>query len=274
MKVKYILYSMGVLLGGAAMVASAGALSSQRETDFYFTFNPTIGLSLSNSKLIIGDLAPGNAAKSNEIVLTINSNNATGYQLLATVGNNTEYKTTSLINGSLAFTSTSGAGVANLTSLADNTWGYTMGTDGKYYGLPLYNATPKVLFSTNTPESITKTFAIGAKAASTQASGEYKNVINFELVGNVSGNPTITLQAGEGGTVSVSPAGQIIAKVGDVIYQGSNSTFTLVDEAGVSRTITATPTPNSNYFFDRWTTTCGATVSGDCTITANFKLGS
>ena len=268
---------MGVLLGGAAMVASAGALSSQRETDFYFTFNPTIGLSLSNSKLIIGDLAPGNAAKSNEIVLTVNSNNPEGFYLTASVGNST-YRTTELVNGSAVFRNTTRSGVG-LTGLDDNTWGYTLGDD-KYYGLPLFGDTPKTLYDTKQVGAASQTegsvtFAIGAKAASTQIAGKYENVINFELVPYVTGNPTVTISAGTGGTVAASPAateGKIPVELWTVVNTGKTSSFTLIDENDTSRTITATP--GSGYTFDRWTTTCDATVSGNCSITANFKLGS
>ncbi|MBR0242571.1 hypothetical protein IJQ51_01310 [Candidatus Saccharibacteria bacterium] len=186
MKAKHILCGIGVMLGGIVAVQGASALTAQEEVDIYFSFNPTIGLTLSDAKISIEDLTPGNAAKSSNITLTVSSNNTYGYKLLATAGDGDTYLNNSLVNGEATFTSVAvNAGTA-LTSLSDNTWGWAKNNVDAYYGLPYYtSSTPAEVLSTSAAGGSTVSFAIGAKAASTQASGEYKNVINFALVGNV-----------------------------------------------------------------------------------------
>ena len=186
MKAKHILCGIGAILGGVMVAQGAGALTAQEEVDLYFSFNPTIGISLSSRKISIDNLAPGNAAKSPDISITVNSNNAYGYRLLATAGDGADYTSNSLINGEAMFTSVAvNAGTA-LASLSDNTWGWAKNDVDAFYGLPyVTSSTPAEILSTNMAGGNTVAFAIGAKAASTQASGEYTNVINFALVGNV-----------------------------------------------------------------------------------------
>lgn len=185
MKAKHILCGIGAILGGVMAAQGAGALTAQEDVDLYFSFNPTIGISLSSRKISIDNLAPGNAAKSPNISITVNSNNAYGYRLLATAGDGADYTNNSLVNGEATFTSVAvNAGTA-LASLSDNTWGWAKNDVNAYYGLPYITGTPAEILSTSAAGGTTVAFAIGAKAASTQASGEYTNVINFALVGNV-----------------------------------------------------------------------------------------
>ncbi len=185
MKVKHIIYGIGVILGGFLSTGNVGALSAQENTDIYFSFNPTIGLSLSSASISIPNLTPGNAAKSSNMTVTVTSNNVYGYKLLMSVGDGQTYTDNSLKNGANSFTSLAlNAGTA-LLSMGDNTWGYT--TDGtNFSGIPYFTATPVVLANTNAAGNGTTNLAIGAKAASTQVPGEYTNVINFALVGNIS----------------------------------------------------------------------------------------
>lgn len=186
MKVKHALCGLGAILGGFLMAGSVGALSAQEEVDIYFSFNPTIGLTLSGSEISIKNLSPGNAAQSSGFTITINSNNVYGYKLFATAGDGDTYTDNSLVNENAKFTSLALDAGAALTSMADNTWGWAKNGEDAFYGLPYYtSSTPAVVASADKATTGTVSFAIGAKAASTQMSGEYTNVINFALVGNV-----------------------------------------------------------------------------------------
>ena len=186
MKARHILYGIGVVLGGLLTVGGAGALSSQEDVDIYFSFNPTIGLTLSGPNIKIDNLTPGTAVRSSDITITVSSNNAYGYRLLATAGDGVDYTNNNLVNGNATFTSVAlNAGTA-LASLSDNTWGWAKNSVDAFYGLPyMTSSTPAEIVNTNMAGGNTVAFAIGAKAAATQAYGEYKNVINFALVGNV-----------------------------------------------------------------------------------------
>jgi uncharacterized protein (TIGR02145 family) len=152
-------------------------------------------LTLSSADLNIYNLSPGTAADSNIIKVTATSNNATGYVITATVGDNTHsnpsYSNTSLNHiGNTGNTFTSLATNASLASLTtDNTWGYSISDNGStwsnYSGLPLYTADPgKTLKELNTNGTTSFDFKIAAKASSAQPSGEYRNVINFTLTTN------------------------------------------------------------------------------------------
>ncbi|MBR3353569.1 hypothetical protein IKG49_03195 [Candidatus Saccharibacteria bacterium] len=176
---------------------STSALTFSSDVDISFTFNPTISLSLSSSDLIINNLAPGSAADSNEITVTVSTNTAYGYTLNATVGQQTNYETRNLIlddySGSSSdpiFTSLA-YGDSESTLATDNTWGYAFKTSASnapwssYSGLPLYSDSNNVTELIDTDSAAASdyvTFKIGARAASTQAGGEYKNVINFIAV--------------------------------------------------------------------------------------------
>ena len=181
------------IVGGA----STSALTFSSDVDISFTFNPTISLSLSSSDLVIANLAPGSAADSNEITVTVSTNTAYGYTLNATVGQQTNYETRNLIlddyGGSSSdpiFTSLA-YGASESTLATDNTWGYAFKTStsnapwSSYSGLPLYsdsNNVTELIDTDGAAASDYVTFKIGARAASTQAGGEYKNVINFIAV--------------------------------------------------------------------------------------------
>ena len=181
---------------GVAANNIVSAVTYQTGVGVSFTFNPKLTLSLSSSNLLIPSLAPGTTGDSNEITITISTNAAYGYNLSATVGNSTTYNNTDL-------THTSGSSAGKFTSIAyesnpsnyissfttDNTWGYSIDSGTKYNGLPLYSDTTNIatLKSTDTTPSTgtdTVNFLIGAKASTTQPTGDYNNVINFKAVTN------------------------------------------------------------------------------------------
>ncbi len=190
---------------------SVSALTYSQDVGVSFTFNPTFRLTVS-SDLFINNLAPGTTSDSNIIDVNILTNNITGYSLKATVGNATPYNTRNLVHstsGSSAnFASINyGASLANLTT--DNTWGYSYSTNAgsswtNYSGLPLYSDTTNVAtLKTSSGPSADSTgdtikFKIAAKAASTQASGVYHNVINFIGAANVVPQYTVQFNANTG----------------------------------------------------------------------------
>ena len=173
-----------IIILSLANIINTSALSYSSSVNVDFTFNPTISISLSSDNLDISNLTPGNTLDSNDINISVSSNNANGYTMLATVGN-TEYNNTSLnhSNGINDFSSiTTDANLSSLT--ADNTWGYSYSIDSgyswsNYNGLSLYSDTGATLINKLGPTESNIAFKIAAKASSTQASGTYNNVINF-----------------------------------------------------------------------------------------------
>ena len=180
------------------------ALSYQSEVGIGFTFNPTLSVSLSSSDLIIPNLTPGSSSDSNSININVATNNAYGYSLYASIGNE-EYNSTNLAHtdednffGSIDTN-------ANLASLAtNNTWGYRYSlnngsTWSNYNGLPLYSSDTLKRLAINTePSEDTVNFKIAAKAGPAQASGTYSNVINFSAVAIVSPITLAEAYASEG----------------------------------------------------------------------------
>ena len=214
---------------------TTSALTYSSDTDVSFTFNPTLSISLSNANINIDNLLPGLSSESSPITVHVNSNTPYGYSLFASVGNSTDYNTTSLVhksndnsnndsnndsgnnnsnNNSIPSTFTSIATNASLPQLdTDNTWGYSFSNDNgttwsNYNGLPLYSTVgnntstnnPALLIDTKSPADSTESidFKIAAKASNTQASGTYNNVINFYAVGKPEPPPeNLTFTAGD-----------------------------------------------------------------------------
>ena len=187
-KNKFLLASMSVGLLGLVFASSTSALTYQEEIPVSFTFNRGLSLTVSASDLHIYNLVPGNSDESNIITVTTTSNNVTGYVLTASVGNSTK-NTTNLVNGSNNFASiATNASQSSLTT--DNTWGYSISTNNgsswsNYSGLPIFSSTTwKEIASTNANGTTSILFKIGAKASSSQAAGDYTNVINFTATTN------------------------------------------------------------------------------------------
>ena len=193
---KVLMVALCLMLVGVLYCNTASAVTYQTGVGVSFTFNPKLTLTLSSSNLVISNLAPGTSDNSNEIAITVSTNAAYGYNLSATVGNSTTYNNTDL-------THSSGASSGKFTSIAfqanpanyississNNTWGYSIDSGTKYNGLPLYSdttniATLKATDSTPATGTDTVNFLIGAKASTTQPTGDYKNVINFIAVTN------------------------------------------------------------------------------------------
>ncbi len=209
------------MLGGGynPLATSASALEYQTSIDQSFTINDTLTIILSDDKVSIDNLLPGQSADSSILDVTVLSNNPYGYKLTGTVGS-TDYTADALYNTAdttKTFTNIGyGNNKATLSDFDANTWGYSYSLDGGttwqgstgntgYTGLPLYNSSNTMTFldtddiSASTGD--TMKFKIGAKASSTKESGEYNNTINFVATGYSFPLYTITYNA-NGGTVT------------------------------------------------------------------------
>lgn len=207
-KEKIIILSLAILMLSFVNIIfntnSISALSYQSEVGIGFTFNPTLSVSLSSSDLVISNLTPGSSSDSNSININVTTNNAYGYSLYASAGNE-EYNNTNL-------THTDESGIfssidinANLTNLTtNNTWGYSYSlNDGStwsnYNGLPLYSSNTLKRLARNTePANDTINFKISAKSGTTQPSGTYSNVVNFSAVATISPITLAEAYASEG----------------------------------------------------------------------------
>lgn len=196
---------LGILsaFGGVALCADVSSLTYQSNVGVNFTFNSTLSLTLDTADIYIESLAPGTVSDSNIITVNVTTNNKLGYTLTSTVGNATYNNRNLNLSGSNNnFASVNyGANVASSANLADNTWGYSYSvnngtnwvagsagaTAAGYSGLPLYTDTTNIttlrtrLGPTGVNGDDTK-FKIAARASSAQAAGDYKNVINFNVV--------------------------------------------------------------------------------------------
>ena len=210
MKVKHIITTCGIILGGMAVTGGASAIVTYKDSaDVQFTFSSTLSMELSEDGFVISDLMPGNSGISNGVTASVSTNNPAGYLLSATVGNST-YTTTDLVSTSGQRFSMMGSSAVALSS---GTWGYTI-DDGTTYGA-LSAATPTVLAQTNTAGSGSTVVKIGAYATDDQRPGTYNNVVNFSVVSNVA-TRTITVAAGAG-AASVTPFGASSYAEGDTI---------------------------------------------------------
>ena len=197
MKAKHIITTTcGILLGGIFVAQNAGAtVTYQGSSDLQFTWGAgSLDVSLSSNNFVISDLAPGTSKNSNEIVATVTTNNATGYTLSATVGNSSNNSTELRRNGTDTankFLMTSD----NASSLASGTWGCRYKVDGSNYGNYKALSTSERVVVNKTVDNIgtaatgyagtsNTTLQVGANAASNQSSGEYTNVMNFQVVVN------------------------------------------------------------------------------------------
>lgn len=191
-----VLASVSLLtFSGLNSASYVSALSYQKDVDVKFTFNPFLAISLSSADLIIPNLNPGTSAYSNTISIDVDTNNVVGYTLSAKVGDGTNYTNDKLVNTNTNVTFDNITASSVLAGFGDNKWGYTLGTvntDSLYSGL-IYNEDTIINATTNASGTAsegytgtnTTNFTIGAKASDTMASGDYKNVIVFNVVSNV-----------------------------------------------------------------------------------------
>lgn len=184
-----------VVFFGATLWGGGTTLAVERKGSAKARINvdATLTLSLSSAMLNIANLTPTVADDSNEITVTVSTNNQAGYKLYATVGD-AVYNTRDLkYDGAGVGDKFSSLGVGEeVTAItADNTWGYSIthgkngGAGARYKGLPLYTEpNPAELKSSTSPVTDQLPLLIGAKAGITQRAGDYKNVITLRAVTN------------------------------------------------------------------------------------------
>ena len=181
-KEKIITSVLMIIMLGYTNITFALALSCQSSVGVDFTFNPTLSVNISPSDLVISNLTPGTTSDSNIINVSVATNASYGYTLSAIMNGNNNNLTHA--NGTNVFSSiTTDSSLPSLTT--DNTWGYSykLSNDtnwNNYSGLS--TETSKTLVDSNDQTAIPIDFKIGAKAASTQASGTYTGTINFTAV--------------------------------------------------------------------------------------------
>ena len=209
MKVKQTIVTTGMVVGSLAMVGGFVAsgefyngayanVSYQDEVEVDFTFTPSMGVSFTEGDLNIGEVVPG-SARTSAMTVTVSTNSFYGYTLQATVGNESTYNTSSLVNAEAnnAAIQIMDEPGALPTSGSTSRWGYKSGTANdvdQYSALPLYSATGVTLNKTTdmsgtaasgyTGTNATQ-FEIGAYVGDSQVAGDYKNVVNFTATANV-----------------------------------------------------------------------------------------
>ena len=186
-----LIFSLLNIINTFTYAPNTSALDYSSNVSIGFAFNPTLSISLSSSDLVISNLKPGAIDTSNEININISTNNAYGYSLYASAGNE-DYDSTDLTHGNNIGTFSSIGTNANLSTLvSDNTWGYSYSLDNSnnwtpYNGLPLYTSTPNRITRSTEPVEDIVNFKIAARASTAQPSGAYSNVINFSAVAIIS----------------------------------------------------------------------------------------
>ena len=207
-----------MLLVGVNASATSTPLTWQDEVDVKFTFNPALSVTISDGDIIIPNLGVGTRDNSNEIAITVTTNNIAGYQLSATVGNSTTYDYRELkheTTSTALFNSLAVGTTLNQLS-TPSTWGYSTDSGTSYSGLPKYDDTTNVAVLNDSTASGTETtnFLIGAYADQNQLAGDYRNVINFNIVTNmvkytIANAPDMqSVASGTDGCPSTLPTGQ------------------------------------------------------------------
>ena len=242
MKVKHIITTFGAILGSLALAQGAGAIVTYRSSsDVQFTFSSMLGLTVSDD-FLIDNLVPGTSDTSNLVNAIVTTNNSAGYELSATVGNST-YDSTALM--ATIGTAHPTIDMTTGTSRSSGKWGLTL-NDGTSY-TPLSRTTDTILNKTidkdATPASgytgtNTTSMKIGAYAATSQAPGQYRNVINFKVVSNVLTH-TVTLSRGDNAAT---------VKLGS----GAASTSDVSGTYGEGDSVEIVATCASGYDFSGW----------------------
>ena len=272
-QVKNILFVVPLLLA-SFNYDMAFAFTYQTTVDISFTFNSTATLSISGD-LVIENLTPGNSSDSNIITISASSNNIVGYDIKATVGDSTHSYTDLRRDGSDTtniFTPLS-SNVSTLNSFSNDTWGYSYSTDDGaswvsgntgstntgYNGLPLYTGTGVKLADTSFADTSTIQFKIGAKAGSNKVSGDYTNVINFQMTSKIlTTNYTLNYLPNDGNNGQDVSSMPNPATVSNTITQNTNYTLS-----------NSTPT-RSGYTFAGW---CDGTVTNEACSGTTYQPG-
>lgn len=265
MKVKHIITTCGIVLGGLLLAKGASAVVTYKtSSNVQFTWDGSLSLTLSEDDFVIESVAPGLSADSNTVTATVSTNSSLGYTLTASVGNSTDYTSTALKTSE----STIPMLTADAAALSEGKWGLGVVSNSttSYKSLPLYSDTAKTINKTtnssgtaadNYPGGSTTTMKVGAYPAGTQLPGTYENVVNFAVVANV-GTRTITLAAGDGVTA---------VQIGD-------TAGTVTGSYAEGSTVTIAATCDTGYSFNHWyNPTDFGVIASDTTASTNYTVG-
>jgi len=248
-----------------ASVSATSNITHQTTINPEFTINDSISVSLSSPNLVISDLTPGQSSDSNEITVTVSSNNVYGYTLKSTVGNAEDYNTDALVH-----TNGSNTGIfSNLTTtgtLSAGEWGYAYATYNptteawnsysSYAALPIYTNTGVGLIDESENGSTSIKFKIGAYATVNQVAGEYNNIVNFIATSNP--EPTFC---------DLHTCMQDLTLASCAVNVGENS-----NPANIGDNITVYDKRTSNYASGDDASYTVRYINGGCWMTQNLRI--
>ena len=183
-RLKQIAAILTAIIGVVVLTDHVYALTYQDSdgATLTFTYNSTLTMSVGDSVSI--SVAPGQQATSSVFNVKVATNCKSGYKLTATMGDGSTYT-----NANLTGTNGSFSPVTAGNALSAGYWGYKTSSSATTYNPIAYRtATATTIATSSTPTDGTSTgvttMYFGAYAASTQAAGNYTNVINFSAVAN------------------------------------------------------------------------------------------
>ena len=170
--------------------SEVSAIASDAGVSAYASAAPTASLSVP-ATINFGDVLPSPAGVTTTATadITVTTTDSGGYSLYfyASDGDN-RLKPLNPANASVVVATAEGSAVA-LDDLANNTWGYSLGTSAPdagttYTGVPTDNAAPVQTKDTSDTNSAndTYTLSLGAKVDNTIASGTYTNTLTVAVV--------------------------------------------------------------------------------------------
>ena len=152
-------------------------------------------------------------------------------------------------------------GTVNTTSLTNVPYGTTLPATGTTSASITINGTTITATPTTATAQYTYSFTGWTHSCGTTLTSACTITANFTRLNNY----TITINSNNTDYGTVSPASLTIPN--GTALPSSGATTTSITIGG--STITATA--KSGYLFKNWTHSCGATLTGACTITANFE---
>ena len=170
--------------------SEASAIASDAGASAYASAAPTASLSVP-ATINFGDVLPSPAGATTTATadITVTTTDSGGYSLYfyASDGDN-RLKPLNPANASVVVATAEGSAVA-LDVLANNTWGYSLGTTAPdasttYTGVPTDNAAPVQTKDTSDTNFADDTYilSLGAKVDNTIASGTYTNTLTVAVV--------------------------------------------------------------------------------------------
>ena len=154
-----------------------------------YAVTPTVGISLPSSINLSVLPTPTGATTYTNSTLTITTTNSASYSIYLYTNGDSSLKSTNSANTSTVDAINNGDVGLTLSSLENNTWGYSLSTEQPsdnttYKGVPTSNNTPILTQDTSSTNTANDTYnlTIGAKVDTTIPSGTYTNTITVAVV--------------------------------------------------------------------------------------------